>query len=440
MTGSRSLDPATARETAADAWIWGYPLLCNYRTLHAQALDPADPRYIGGFGRFRHYTRPFTPANTDVVTPNNDTPYSWAWLDLRAEPWVLTVPDTDRYHLLPVHELDTVYAGFLGSGHTAPGDHLLAGPGWRAAVPDGIASTVRADTYLVGIVGRTYLAGPDDTDDLQAVQEQYRLRPLHEYTGGPAPDGVVATPAWPRWDDAVPYTAEAFAVLDRLLAYFPVLPDEARLRGRMAALGIDGSGGFDPAALAPDLADALTLGIADARRRLDEAVADTGRSDRLFGTRAQMGDRYLDRAVAADLGLYGLPTEEAWYSAWTADRDGHPLDAERRGYTLTFTPGHEPPARFFWSATMYRLPERLLVENAVNRYSVGDRTPGLVRDPDGSLTLHVRHERPEDPAELANWLPAPAGPFTVVLRVYGPDRAVLRHTWSPPPLLPEDAR
>ncbi|MEV5795729.1 DUF1254 domain-containing protein [Streptomyces sp. NPDC052192] len=112
------LNGEDARKTAAEGWIWGYALLQNYRTMYPQAINPDDARYVGGFGRFRHYSQPFTPANTDVVTPNNDTPYSWAWLDLRAEPYVISVPALDRYYVLPVHDLDTSYVGYIGARTT----------------------------------------------------------------------------------------------------------------------------------------------------------------------------------------------------------------------------------------------------------------------------------------------------------------------------------
>ncbi|MFF6989205.1 DUF1254 domain-containing protein [Streptomyces sp. NPDC010273] len=153
-------------------------------------MDADDPRYVGGFGRFRHYSRPFIPANTDVVTPNNDTPCSWAWLDLRAEPWVVSVPAVDRYYVLPFRDDDTSYVGYVGyvgartTGQDA-GDHLLVGPGRRGTVPDGIAGVQRADTFLVGVLGRTCLADPDDVDALRAIQERYLLRPLSRYLHAP---------------------------------------------------------------------------------------------------------------------------------------------------------------------------------------------------------------------------------------------------------------
>ncbi len=126
---------------------------------------------------------------------------------------------------------------------------------------------------------------------------------------------------------------------------------------------------------------------------------------------------------------------QAWYAGWLSDDQGNrPPDAAARDYVIHFPPGKLPPARFFWSATMYRLPERLLVDNPADRYSIGDRTPGLVHDADGGLTLYLQQTRPQDPDRAANWLPAPPGPFTVAIRVYGPDPAVLDGTWSMPDL------
>ncbi|MFF0391723.1 DUF1254 domain-containing protein [Kitasatospora sp. NPDC004615] len=426
MGGPARVDPAAVRRTAAQAWIRGYPMLANYGTLHPQAIDDADPRYIGGFGVFRHFSRPFTPADTDVVTPNNDTPYSWAWLDLRAEPWVLEVPATDRYHVLPVHDLDTAYAGFVGTRTTGNGGgrYLIAGPGHRADPPAGFDGVVRTDTNLAGIVGRTYLAGPADEPELRRVQAGYRLMPLSEHLGTPRP--VASEPVWPVWrGEEVLGTLEFFTFLDFLLGFVPVLPADAELREQLAELGV-GSGDFEPAALSAEARAAMLEGVADGRGQLAGAARGAADGTALFGTREQLGTRYLDRACGALTGLYGLPTDEAWYGGWESEAGG------RLPAVLRFGPGQLPPARYFWSATMYRFPERQLAPNEIDRYSIGDRTPGLVYGPDGSLTLYLQHERPTDPAELANWLPAPAGPYQVVVRAYGPEPALLNGSWQLP--------
>ena len=436
-------DPQAARRTAAEGWIWGLPLVENYRTMYPQAVDDADPRYVGGFGVFRHYPQPFTPENTDVVTPNNDTPYSWAWLDLRAEPWVVEVPATDRYYVLPFHDLDTCYVGFVGARSTGPqaGRYLVTGPAQAVAhpaehgVPEGFDGVLRADSHLVGILGRGYLAGPEDVPRLRELQERFRLTPLSAHLGH-APPPPAADPVWPAWREEARDTIEFFGFLDFLLGFFPVLPADADLRHRLAELGI-GSGDFEPAALPADVREAIGQGIADGRARLDQAGAERRDSSGCFGTRDQLGGDHLTRAFGVQHGLYGLPVEEAWYGSWVEDSAGHrPPDAHGRDYTLRFPPGQLPPARFFWSATMYRLPERALVANPIGRYSIGDRTPGLAHDPDGGLTLHLRHRSPLDPVQAANWLPAPDGPFSVVIRVYGPTDAVTDGSWTLPPLTP----
>ncbi|GAA2106701.1 DUF1254 domain-containing protein [Kitasatospora saccharophila] len=429
MGNPAGADPRAVRRTAAQAWIWGYPLLENYRTVYPQAIDDADPRYVGGFGVFRHYPQPFTPDNTDVVTPNNDTPYSWAWLDLRAEPWVLEKPATDRYHVLPVHDLDTAYVGFVGSRTTGngAGRYLIAGPGHRANPPEDFDGVLRADTNLVGILGRTFSAGPQDVPEVERVQAGYLLRPLSEHLGTPRP--VAAEPVWPVWrGEEVLGTLEFFSLLDFLLGFFPTLPADADLRGRLTELGV-GSGDFEPAALPAEVREALLAGIADARGELAAAGRGAATGSALFGTREQLGTRYLDRARGALTGLYGLPAEEAWYGGRESAEGG------RVPAVLRFPPGQLPPARFFWSVSVYRLPERLLVANEIDRYSVGDRTPGLVYGEDGSLTLYLQHERPAAAHELANWLPAPEGPYFVAVRAYGPKPELLDGSWQLPPIL-----
>ncbi|MFB6523432.1 DUF1254 domain-containing protein [Streptomyces sp. NPDC056401] len=434
------LSPDEARKTAAEAWIWGYPLLENYRTLYPQAVDPDDPRSVGGFGRFRHYSQPFSPANTDIVTPNNDTPYSWGWLDLRAEPWVVSVPAVNRYYVLPFHDLDTSYVGYIGARTTGQeaGHHLVAGPGFEGEVPEGMAGVLRADSFLVGILGRTYLAGAEDVEELRAIQDRYQLRPLSEFLGEPAPPAP-AEPVWPAWHEDALDSVEFFTLLDFLLGFFPVLDSERDLRERLAALGVDGRGEFEPSTLLPDVKAAVEQGISEGRATLEAAKRNAADSTGWFGTRAELGTDYLIRAIGADKGLYGLPAAEAWYAGWTQDDQGNrPPDASQRDYVLHFPAGRLPPSRFFWSATMYRLPERLLVDNPIDRYSIGDRTPGIVYDEDGGLTVHVRKDAPQDPKEAANWLPAPDGPFSIVIRVYGPDPAVLDHTWAMPQLTVHD--
>src|ERR1700749_913234 len=183
--------PRDARAIAKEAYLYAFAMLENYQTWYKQAVDEKSPEYVGGFGKFRHYSEPFTPSNRDVVTPNNDTPYSWAWLDLRAEPYVLSVPamPKDRYYVVQWIDLFTqnfAYVGVRSPGFGA-GSYLIAGPTWHGSKPPGIRQVFQAETDIVGTLTRTALNGPEDVPNVRAMQAQYRLQPLSAFLWEPAP-------------------------------------------------------------------------------------------------------------------------------------------------------------------------------------------------------------------------------------------------------------
>jgi hypothetical protein len=426
-------DASAARSIAADAYTFGYAMVENYRTLYEQAVDLSDPRSVGGFGRFRHYSEPFTPANTDIVTPNNDTPYSWGWFDLRAEPWVISVPAIDRFYILPFHDLYTVYAGYVSAATTGTGAgrYLLAGPSWTGGTPEGFDGVIRASTDFVGCLGRTAFTD-DDLEALRRIQQSYSAVPWHEHAGTPAPSTPVIS--WPEWHEEAAAGLGFYDYLDALLGFAPVLDEDRGLRERLASVGLDGTGTFRTDELDPATREAFIQGLADGKAHLDGVAAAASTSTGMFGTREEMAGAYDRRNVGAKKGLYGLPPAIAWYGGWLVDAAGNRISGAT-DYTITFTADDLPKARFFWSATLYTLPERLLSANEIDRYSIGDRTSGLVFADDGSLTLQVRHTRPAD-ADLPNWLPSPEGPFTVIIRAYGGDTQIVEGTYRLPPIVP----
>ncbi|WP_313823212.1 DUF1254 domain-containing protein [Citricoccus sp.] len=429
------IDATALRSIARDAYAYGYAMVENYRTLYEQAVDAHDPRFTGGFGQFRHYSEPFTPANTDIVTPNNDTPYSWGWFDLRVEPWVITVPAIERFYILPFHDLYTVYAGYVSAATTGtgPGRYLLAGPAWTGDTPEGMDGVINASTDFVGCLGRTSFTD-GDVDELRRIQHSYAAVPLHEDQASPAP--TAAEPVqWPVWEEEASSTIRFYDYLDHLLQFAPVLDEDRDMRSRMASAGLDGSGTFKTSALSLNERAAFEQGMAEGMAHLDDVAQRTASSTGLFGTRGDMAGLYDNRNVGAKKGLYGLPPAIAWYGGWLVDSRGDSI-AGGTDYVITFTAGQLPKARFFWSATLYTLPQRLLNANEIDRYSIGDRTPGLHYGDDGSLTLYVQHHRPDDPEEAANWLPSPAGPFTVIIRAYGGDADIAEGTYHLPEITP----
>lgn len=423
--------PDEVRAIAREAYTYAFPMIENYGTMTKQVVDPSDPARIGGFGRFRHYAQVFTPDNHDVVTPNNDTPYSWAWLDLRAEPWVVSVPDVpnDRYYVQQWIDLFTYNFAYIGSRTTGngAGNYLFVGPGWKGSVPPGIRQVFRSETQIVLTLTRTALNGPGDVDAVKAVQRGMTLQPLSAFAGTAAPPPAAAID-FPRYDVARKRTHDFIVYLNFLLQFTqPTDPSEVALMRRFAKIGIGPGRPFDAATVPADTLRAIDQGVADAQAAQAERGKTTHSSNGLFGSRAELGNDYMKRALAAEMGLYGNSLAEAWYGGVVADG--------RQASRLRFPPGQLPPAKFFWSLTVYTLPDRFLSANPLQRYSIGDRTPGLQRDADGGLTIYLGHTSP-GADKTSNWLPTPAGPYSLVARLYGPSQAAMDGAWKLPALDP----
>jgi hypothetical protein len=425
--------PSDNQTTAADAYIYGYAMLYNYKTMFQQAVDPSFPGYIGGFGRFRHYSRGFTPADADIVTPSNDTPYSWAWLDLRAEPWVVSLPSIDRYYVLQWFDLYTHNFAYLGSRATGSeaGNYLFAGPSWKGEVPKGITKVIRAETDFVGTLTRTSWTGPEETEVLKAIQSKYRLMPLSEFAGT-KPPLLRRRSRFQLGTRPVPLRRTSSRISTFMLQFCPMPDAEKAMRERFAKIGIGAGQSFDAATLAPEAKAAIAVGIEDGKKRIDERIAATKSSADIFGTREFLGEDFaMKRAVAAAMGIYGNSKEEAYYTPYVADAEGKALDGTKR-YVIHFTKEQVPPVKFFWSMTMYNLPQRLLVENPIDRYAIGSRTPGFKLNEDGSADIYLQSESPGKDME-SNWLPTPKqGPYYMVMRKYGPKGSLANGTWKAP--------
>ncbi|CAN7771908.1 DUF1254 domain-containing protein [Cupriavidus necator] len=423
--------PIEVRAIARDAYIYAFPLIENYNTMYKQLANPSSPEYVGGFGKYRHYSTPYTPDNHDVVTPNNDTPYSWAWLDLRAEPWVVSVPEVPakRYYVQQWIDLFTynfAYVGTRATGNGA-GNFLIAGPNWKGGVPPGIKQVFHSETDLVLTLTRTALDGPEDMPNVKAIQAGLLLRPLSEFQHASPPPAKPPI-VFPPYDVQKARSHDFIVYLNFLLQFTqPPVASEVDLLKRFKMIGIGPGRPFDAAKLPPSMLSAIDEGVKDAQAALAEKSKTTLSSNGLFGTREFLKNDYLTRAIAAEKGLYGNSLEEAWYGGYVGDG--------RKASKIHFAPGQLPPAKFFWSITLYTLPDRFLYANDQKRYSIGDRTRGLKYDADGGLTLYVGHASPGRDKE-SNWLPAPEGMYSAVARLYGPSEAAMQGKWLLPPLTP----
>lgn len=426
---SPSAEAASLRQAARDAYIFTYPLVMNYRTMYRQAIE-GD----GEFGKWRNLGLA-SPRDTDIVTPNYDTPYSYAWVDLRAEPWVLTMPaiEKDRYY---TSQWDDLWGFVLDNpGSVLDGNGgisvLLAGPNWSGELPHGLARTVRAESDILGTLTRTeMLASEGGMDRVKAIQGEYKLQPLSSYLGTKAPPPAPKID-WPGWVEGAEKTLKYWEYADFMLQFVKRNPVDRPMYDMLATLGLRTDKPWDAAKLSPELRTALTDGVDDGIAELQRATDATKNSSHTFGTREELGTNYLDRAVGVFAGIFGDVAEQAMYFSLGADESGKPLNGHGARYSITFPPGDQPPVKYFWSITMYNLPDRFLVANPINRYAIGNRTEGLRENPDGSLTISVATADPGG-EQSANWLPAPDDPFWMVLRTYGPDHKLTDGTWKPP--------
>jgi len=319
------------------------------------------------------------------------------------------------------------------------GSFLIAGPGWKGDTPKGVAKVIRSETELVLGIYRTQLFRPDDLDNVKKIQGSYKAEPLSAFLSQPAAAAVPAIDfIKPLVPDQQKTSPEFFNILNFVLQFCPTDRSETELMARFAKIGVGAGKTFDVNTLSPDMRTAIEQGMADAwaelanlKKKIDAREVTSGD---LLGTREHLKNNYPYRMAGAVLGIYGNSKEEAMYPVYAVDAEGQKLDGGNH-YTLHFTPDRLPPANAFWSLTMYELPSSLLVANPINRYLLNkSMLPQFVKDADGGLTFYIQNESPGDARE-ANWLPAPKGPFMVVMRLYWPKPEALDGSWKQPPAM-----
>jgi hypothetical protein len=437
------VSPAEVRAIAKEAYIYGFPMVDGYRIQYAYYVDRNNPEFKAPWNQVHNVPRVFTPDDKVVQIPNSDTPYSTLGLDLRAEPMVITVPpiETSRYYSVQLIDLYTFNFGYIGSRTTGNdgGSFLVAGPGWKGALPPGIKKVFRCETEFALAGFRTQLFNPSDLDNVKRIQAGYKAQSLSQFLGKPA---LAAAPTInfikPLSPDQQRTSPEFFNILNFVLKFCPTNPSEQQLMTRFAKLNIGPGKNFDVAKLSPEMKKAVEDGMADAWQALAEAIeqVDAGRvtASDFFGTREHLKSNYMYRMLATVLIPYGNSKQEAMYPIYALDASGQKLDAAQNRYTLRFAPGQLPPVNAFWSLTMYELPSRLLVANPLNRYLINSATlPDLKRDADGGVTLYIQHDSPGKDKE-SNWLPAPSGPFLMFLRLFWPKPEALDGRWRQPSL------
>ena len=419
-------------QLAEQAYIFGYPLLIMNISKQVMTSPGMDGKST--INTFFHKREFPDHTFTDVVSPNADTLYSSAWLDLSQSPVVLDLPEMDdRYYLMQLLDGWTNVFASLGSRTTGnrAGRFLLTGPDWRGEIPQGMTQ-VKAPTNMVWILGRTQTNGKDDYTAVHAIQDKYALRPLLD---GAAPVGQPVAAISPLEQVERLDADTFFAQLNYLMADNPPTSADKPLLEQFALLGIAPAKPFDMKTLPPTTVQALQEGAASALTKLADM------DFRVFGKISNgwslmpdnignYGTDYLFRAYIARFAVGANLQQDAIYPGIRHDDQGALLNGKNR-YIIRFPPGQMPPVRAFWSIAMYDSKQRF-VANPINRYAIGDRDQ-LVTDADGGLTIYIQHDSPGSNKE-ANWLPAPASGFNMIMRLYWPEATILNSSWPMPSL------
>jgi hypothetical protein len=438
--------PAETKAIAEEGFIYGLPIVMNYAVMYAYAIDKGNPEFKAPFNQIKNEARVFTYKDTAIVTPNSDTPYSLGFMDLRAEPVVISVPAVEkaRYYSVQLCDGNTFNYGYIGQRATGPGlgDYLVAGPDWKGEIPPGIKKVFNSTTQFSIAIFRTQLFNPADMPNVIKVQSGYKMQLLSAFLKQPAPPAAPAI-NFPKIDKEMVKTG-FFNYLDFCLQFAPPGREEKDIRDKLARLGIGAGKKFDFKALSLEQKAAVGQGMQAGEAKVAAAVKNLGTKINGWNVASIAGDRaffdgdWMKRAAAAKAGIYGNDAVEAMYPLTTALPNAEPLDGSKHNYTLTFAAGQFPPVNAFWSVTMYDGKTQYLIKNPINRYLINSpMEPDMKKNADGSLTLYIQKDSPGADKE-SNWLPAPNDLIYLVVRLYWPKTeppSILppgEGTWKPP--------
>ncbi|MDL1870910.1 DUF1254 domain-containing protein [Deltaproteobacteria bacterium PRO3] len=439
MGKGSKLTPKEAMDIATGTYIFAYPLVTMEMTRRVMTNVAKPENHHAPMGQFYH-SATYPDANfRDVTAPNADTLYSTAWLDLSNEPYILSLPDEKgRYYLMPM--LDGWTTVFQVPGKrttgTGPQKYAITGPGWSGKLPPGVEE-YKSPTNLVWILGRTYCDGtPEDYRKVHAIQKEYSLVPLSAY-GKPytPPEGKVDpsidTKTAVREQVNALNVEDYFKLFAKLMKNNPPTAEDAPIVASMEKIGLVPGQDFDMGKLDKGTVKALAQVPKVAQQKIMAHMKDAGKDVNgwTFSTKTGVyGTDYLQRAFITAIGLGANRPKDAIYPTSKVDASGKSYSGANK-YVIRFEKGQTPPVEGFWSITMYDA-DYFFVANPLNRYTVSSRFP-FKYNPDGSLDIYIQKDSPGKEKE-PNWLPAPAGDFILMMRMYWPKDQVIDGSWKPP--------
>ena len=412
------------QELTRDAYIYAFPAV-----EHNKAIWSTLEKFKTPVNYFIANTELFTHENTAVVSPNNDTYYSYAVCDIQNEPVIISIPlIRDRYFSFQLCDIFTncpEYIGTLATGE-GPGNYMIARSDWNGTAPAGIDKVIKIPATLVLVLARTQVFGPDDKQAGE-IAKSYTAVSLSRFVGTTLPAGDAF--AWPyEMYDAKTGDIEGFFRMFNAMVQYQILnSDEKVLMEKFKAIGLEPGKVFSKSNFSSEVWTAIEAGAAKAKAEIEAHTASIGKTvntwDMSPDNAGDWGTDYMTRAAAAWKYIYVNTPQEAVYSTVNVDSENNTLIGTN-DYTITFTKDQIPQVEFFWSLTMYN-SSGFLVENTIGRYNIKGDDSMLTYHEDGSLTLYIQKESPEA-RHVSNWLPAPKGVFYMILRMYGPSEDAIQ--------------
>lgn len=413
------------------AYLYGYPLVDMKKQMHNEThrVSP-DQQVYAPLNRMYYFEELVGPDNAgNLRLPNNDTLYFSGWFDISQEPLIVHTPDTnDRYFTIAVTNLysEVTHIGRRTHG-TEEAYYALVTPDWQGTLPANV-TPVEVETPTGWMLGRLLVDGPKDFDSALTDMKGIWSVPLSEFTPGQPPQDIPEKTA--KYSDPMK-SMEYFEIMNRALKTLPPRASEAALMAQFDTIGLGPNSNFNPDQLDDATRRGLKKALEDGYDLVQASMVRTIPSYNGWMSPDKIGRYgfdYIQRSAVVGNGYGNLP-EEATYAAATTDAEGH-LMSGSKVYKLHFKENEIPPVNAFWSLIAYSLPEQQVQKNAIERYSIGDRTKGLNYNDDGSLTLWLQSEAPSDPDK--NWLPTPDGFFMTVIRMYDPKPEILDKTYRLP--------
>jgi hypothetical protein len=430
------------------AYLWGYALVNSHNRRDGFAYVTSQngnlPGWNGGtvpmapVGYNAMLNDYIKPDQTFVACPNQDVAYGAGYFALDKEPIVFQVPDFgDRFWVYALYDARTDEFAEIGKPYgTKPGFYMIVGPNWKGDKPAGITAVVRSSTELAFTAPRIFKGdNAEDTKAVQPVLSAVMFYPLSKFDGKMKTTDWSAVPHFPvppgpggetKWVQPERY----YEQLPGVMKLVPPLPGEESLYGWISSV-------FEAAEKDPEVKKALVESFVVADKELIAPLFQWKLNGRAAGNgwyspvnNAQWGTDYLNRTGTAKSNMYDNKPNETKYIYRDEDSAGNQLHG-KNNYTVTFPKGQEPPVKGFWSLTLYN-EHHLFHPNALNRYSLGTKSMSFLQhNADGSLTLYFGNKSPGKDKET-NWVPAPDGTFSLYIRCYWSEKAILDGSWMPP--------